>query len=172
MEKIQELLFENKESIPNGVYLELMNELKKSYITKDDNELIKITYTRIRPEFNKFNHANGYSKFNIDLITSNDMSLIIKKSDFIKKSHNETMKELDAIPFIPFWTNLNSCFNDYGYNYDEKYIFKNILKEEPEDSDDDEWHEEVDTEENKRKIKFKLHLTYDIKYLITNVEKI
>ena len=171
MEKIQEILFENKESIPNGVYLELMDELKKSYITKNDNELIKITYTRIRPIFSK-NAGEGYD---IDLTTATDMSVIIKKSDFnqYENGYVNVIKLLEAIPFIPFWTEKKSFFNDYGYEDAKIYIFKSIKKNEPDDSDDDDdWYYDCDTEENKRKIKFQIRLNYSIKYLITNVEKL
>lgn len=33
---IQEILFENKDKIPDNVYIQLQNELKKSYETKKD----------------------------------------------------------------------------------------------------------------------------------------
>ena len=173
MEKIQEILFENKESIPNGIYLELMDELKKIYITRNDNELVKITYTRIRPVFSKNTGEYGY---NIDLTTATGMSVIIKKSDFnfqYENGYGNEIKLIDAIPFIPFWTEKKSFFNDYGYEDDTIHIFKSIKRNEPEDTDgDDDWDDERDDEENKRKIKFQIQLNYSIKYLITNVEKL
>jgi hypothetical protein len=173
MEKIQEIIFENKESIPNGVYLELMNQLKKSYITKDDNQLIKITYTRIRPMF----HKNDDGGYNITLIKTNNLFIIAKKTSFKNKSDysNNNIEQLDAMPFVPFFISpvSSSVFNDEGYKNDIKTLFLNIKKNPDNDENDDEWDFEEDEEEkNKRKIAYSLELYNDIEYLITNVEKL
>jgi len=175
MEKIQEMLFENKESIPNGLYVKLMDELKKSYITKNDNDFIKLTYTRIRPNFRK----RGY-EYSVDLYETSDLTIIIKKSDLKSQIHNvyyeNIMTKIEALPFIPFWYdggNKTTLFKDGGYTGDIEYIFETIQKDEPGDDDfDDRFNDEIDCEENKRKIKIKISVMYDIKYLITNVEKL
>lgn len=166
MEKIQEILFENKESIPNGIYIELMNELKKSYITKNENELIKITYTRIRPTFEKIDSE----EYRIVLIRTNNLTVIVKKSDF----DFDDFDKIKAIPFIPFFARTNSnMFYDNGYRNEMKTIFKKIKKEEDNDDESDDWDFDCDNSEcNKRKIAISLDLNYDIDYLITNVEKI
>ena len=173
MEKIQEILFENKESIPNGLYVELMNQLKKSYIIKNDNELIKITYTRIRPIFCK-NEDGGYD---ITLVKTKDLSIIAKKSSFKNKSQysNNNIEQLDAMPFVPFFISpvSSSVFNDDGYQSETQTLFCNIKKEATNDENDDEWNFEEDEEgTNKRKIAYSLYIKYNIEYVITNVEKI
>jgi len=175
MENIQEILFENKESIPEGIYIKLMNELKISYSNRNADDLIKLTYTRIRPRFNKYDY-----QYNITLIENSGLTIILKKGDFKEHSYSDDwneklMTKLDAIPFIPFWYDGKAeakLFKDDGYTMEHKYLFHTIKKDN-DDSDDDEWDIERDEmERNKRNIKCMICLNYDIKYLITNVEKL
>jgi len=172
MENIQEILFENKESIPEGIYIKMMNELKIAYSTRNTNDLIKITYTRIRPELRK-----GDYSYHIDLIKRDNLSLIAKKSDFINSDWcqgytDEILSQLDKIPFTPFFLKHCNVFKDEGYKIEQKYIITHISKNEPDDSDDDNYDADSDDEGvNKRKIMISMLLEYDIQYLITNVEK-
>jgi hypothetical protein len=166
MEKIQEILFENKESIPDGIYLKLMDELKIAYPNRNSNDIIKITYTRIHPVLQK----SGYD-YTIQLIETPNLTIILKKSDFNPNSEPQITK-LEAIPFVPFLCNDDyKKFKDDGYMHDHEQIFKYIKKDEPDESDD-EFDPDCDSDENKRKISFKLSIHCQIKYMITNVEKL
>jgi hypothetical protein len=174
MDKIQEVLFENKERIPEGIYLKLMNELKIGWSKRNDDDIIQICYTRIRPQFRK----TGYN-YTINLIENSDLKIILKKGELKSnfcESYNETlMSKLESSPFIPFWfdnSQKTSIFKDGGYTNDHQYIFENIKKNEPDDNEDDEFDYDEDNEEDKRKIKFEIILSYDIKYFITSVEKL
>lgn len=175
MEKIQEILFEHKETIPEGIYLKLMNELKIAYPNRNANDLIKITYTRIFPKFRK----NEYG-YDVKLLTNQDETIIVKKGD-IKNPHycdtynDAILEKFEAIPFKPFWYDRSSSGglfkSDSHIANDAQYIFETIKKHEP-DNEDDDWIFDEDNEGEKRNIRFMLCLNYDIKYLITAVEKL
>ena len=56
MEAIQEILFENKEKISEGIYLELMNNLKKVYDTKPNLYTCKYKVYSPKVEWNSYDN--------------------------------------------------------------------------------------------------------------------
>jgi hypothetical protein len=102
MEKIQEILFENKEHIQDGVYLELMNALsppKKYY---------KITYLEIVPKMMVFDSDDLNSNIVLKCKQPYRFETIVecdKVSEFQRQFYFE--KE----PFIPFEYDGPSLFN-------------------------------------------------------------
>ncbi len=77
MDKIVSLLFENSEYIPNGLYLELMNEIKKLNDIKELNKEIiaKINKITLRSELVKF-ITYGHSDYSRE---NNDLKRLLKK---------------------------------------------------------------------------------------------
>jgi len=92
MENIQEILFENKEKIPEGIYLELMNSLKKAH--KNHPKLYKCKYIVLTPrvswsssemEFNIIPYHPHRSKFEciVDISTLHECNQV-KIQNFIE----------------------------------------------------------------------------------------
>lgn len=168
MEKIQEILFENKEKIPDGVYLELMNTLK---IEKKD--FYKIEYEVIRPHlfFNK-------EEENIIIHTSveKDNNHENKKYEIIISSHNPNLYDSDkkklneGLPFV--WDGRNIIFNDKEKDIitirHSTEIQKN--KDNNEEYSDDDNFDEND-EYDSRKIHINTHLRVRSIYFITSITK-
>jgi hypothetical protein len=79
LEKISGLIFDIADKIPNGVYLELMNNTKKLY---DDMQKVK------------------YRPFNFDIMTIEDKARMIKNEDnlyILRRVQREEVDELNSV---------------------------------------------------------------------------
>jgi hypothetical protein len=169
MEKIQEILFENKESIPDGVYLELMNNLKI-----DAGKYYKIEYMKV---ITRLFWDSDDTDINITFHSSTKYghySACQQTHEIIIRCDNPKIREhqrklLDEGK--PFWT----CeFNDFfpPENRRARVRHNTLIKEcKCDDHDDYDDDEQLDGHECKT-----IHITTDFDvsslYFITKIEKI
>jgi len=124
MEKIQEILFENKEKIPDGVYLELMNSLKLNA-----DKYYKLEFVRLMPSV--FFESDDCQM--VVQITENNTTreVIIPVVDSKRSSHYDTLLQAGK-PFIYSGNNLFHSYLDASTNIRHKVFINNN-----DDSDDD-----------------------------------
>jgi len=124
MEKIQEILFENKEKIPDGIYLELMNNLKLNA-----DKYYKLEFVRLIP--NVFFDNDDDSM--VVQITENNATreVIIPVVDSKRSSHYDDLLKAGKT-FVYSGNSLFHSFVDAGTNIRHKVFINNR-----DDSDDD-----------------------------------
>jgi len=168
MEKIQEILFENKESIPDGVYLELMNNLKI-----DAGKYYKIEYMKV---ITRLFWDGDDTDINITFHSSTKYGhqsqqktheLIIRCDN--PNLHEHQRKLLEEAK--PFWTSeFNNLFppDNRRARVRHNTLIKECKCDDHDDYDDDE---QLDGHECKT-----IHITTDFDvaplYFITKIEKI
>lgn len=158
MEKIQEILFENKEQIPEGIYLELMNNLKIAHEVV--NELYEIEYTIIKPSL-YYNLNEGGLNVSCSIHRNGKKIIKISTDHYLYKDFKLPFK-----PFITFGSNLFPEFeNDYGM-----LRYKTEIKNEGDESDDD--YDEEEYSGASRDICINLHYGINKQYFITSVKKL
>ena len=80
--EFESLLFENKEDIPQGVYLKIMNELKKSHVKEQQkNNLFRIEFTT-----NKMHVEWNYALNEMEVMLPCDQGLKKKRSVIVSLS--------------------------------------------------------------------------------------
>jgi hypothetical protein len=98
MEKIQEILFENKQSIPDGVYLQLMNNLKI-----EDKKFYKIKYHLITPTVNYYKNDNNFSVNHNRFFHNKTYETILDTTELNLNYERGIIEQLEkGEPFITF----------------------------------------------------------------------
>ena len=142
MEKIQEILFENKEKIPDGVYLELMNNLKLNA-----DKYYKIEYVRLIPTV-MFDRGDDNMDLGVDCDTSRVWGPATVYTTIVPCDHKQindhNRKQFDEGK--PFY-----CASNYDF-FNWSKTFKNVrhklfIRDGPagddESGDDDECDDDV-----------------------------
>jgi hypothetical protein len=122
IQNFQEILFENKEQIPNGIYVQLMDSLKDSF--KDSSQLIELTYMIIRPHIIKVDN-------NLNIGINSHDNKVLKK---IVKIEGNYEKSLFVEPFVPFMN--KNLFQDV-LSYDINVRHEEYIRVSPNQDDDD-----------------------------------
>jgi hypothetical protein len=169
MEKIQEILFENKESIPDGVYLELMNNLKI-----DAGKYYKIEYMKV---ITRLFWDGDDTDINITFHSSNKyghLSACQQTHELIIRCDNPNLHEHQRKLLNeakPFWTSeFNNLFppDNRRARVRHNTLIKECKCDDHDDYDDDE---QIDGHDCKT-----IHITTDFDvaplYFITKIEKI
>jgi len=129
MEKIQEILFENKETIPDGIYLELMNALKPP----SDETYYEVEYRHIVPSIG---WSTADHHFHIQLIEKKwevQVSKTIIKYGNADNSIKEHIKS--GVPFI---CSQNNVGLDYPQTVNIRHSACITQTKDSDDEDDDE----------------------------------
>ena len=170
MEKVQEILFENKQKIPEGVYLELMNNLKIAHETK--NDLYEIEYIVFEPVL-IFDNNCCCNNLNLNIRDRYTGTKIIKLKDI-----RQHLEEITKVPFKPFSVSGNyGVFNEFLGHNDSTY-YKTRIRKTPYENDayenDNENNDDDcpngDEEERLIKITLKAHINPVI--MITSAKKL
>ena len=137
VQNFQEILFENKEQIPNGLYVQLMDSLKDSF--HDSSQLVEITYMIIRPHIRNVEH-------NLHIGIDSYNNKVLKK---IIKINGTYEKSLFVEPFLPF---MNKCLFPEIIEHDINVRHEEYIRNVPNEDDDDLISDDDDDENDHRTI--------------------
>lgn len=158
MESIQEIVFENKEKIPEGLYLELMNAMKKEH-DNNKNDYYEIEYMVLESVIHNKNHVNIVSE-----------NTIFKKIEKKESLHPCYIHKYEMTPFKPFITHFDEIPN---HNIQIRY--SNLISKNPDsdcdsDCDDDEYC--CCDDDNMRKIHTSYTYILHTQVIILSVKKL
>lgn len=99
MEAIQNLIFDNKESIPNGVYLQLQNALKDAHNQTIGKDLYKCTYSypTVQPRVN----TDEYSSNEVSVTVSSEVITILPDEKKFFDEHGLVYLDADRTRVSP-----------------------------------------------------------------------
>ena len=134
MEAIQELLFENKEAIPNGLYVQLMDKLK---IAHEQKGLYKITYMKFTISSNVNSDDTIFQQIHNKLDKIYEMIIEVDAKD-----RPVFAEKIMTKPFKPF-THHNHEGKTRLFDEDTDFAHLRIkhsikVKKDDDDSDDDD----------------------------------
>ncbi len=162
MDIIQELFFENKEKIPEGLYIKVMDSLKKEF-DKQKTTAFKIHYIIIKPELNKYRNKIEVSvNKNIEI---HKKTLFLNYEEFEElddEEYNSLIKQLTKTPFEPFYAPFDMFSECMDPNFGN-FLINLYIKDN-----------NITYQENSESIKREHVLNYNSfnNYLIINAEKI